>query len=164
MKMQRPSSFGVERNAADGGLRGLLDGNLGLDGAVPVCRDEAALLVERLDELVPRVDTRDHRRAEVDCLAEDVLLYLVHEGYDAVSRDPPRQSPWEVSRRASSMVPFSRSRGPMARRTGTLELILGELEAERTLSRVDLDADAVRAQVGGDGLQLLGRRSCSAPL
>ena len=74
--------------------------------------DEAALLVEHPLELLPRVDLRNHRLAEGQRLFIDILLNLGHQPLDASPQALPaeRSAFSSVSRRTSSIVPFSRSR------------------------------------------------------
>ena len=60
-KTQTPSSSGastgMQRIVA---FVGILDRHLGLDRAVPMGQDKAALLVEHPFELLPRIDLRNH--------------------------------------------------------------------------------------------------------
>ena len=144
---------GVERDAADRGFGRLLDRHLGLDSAVPVRRHEAAFGVERADELLPRIDGRNHRIAERPGLVEDALLDFVHQRCHAVDQPLLRYDLLfeRVAAHQFDRAVFQIARAERQPYRHAFEFVFGELEARTDIvARVDLDAQSACAEFGGD--------------
>ena len=129
----------VDRDASDGSLCLFLDLLLGLRSTVPMAEKESALC-DLFLELLPCIDLADAFVTELESLCVDIVLDIVEKVCDNL-RDAflRMRSLLTVSRRASSTVPFSRSRPPIARRTGTpLSSHSANLKPGRRVSRLSI--------------------------
>ena len=123
-----------------------------------MCRNETTLLVQYAAELVPRIDARNHRIAEVQRLLEDTLLDLVQQRYDVLNDTLLRHCALFERIAASDLdrAVCDIAATHCQTHRHALQLILGKLEARtHVVAVVDLDAHALSLQSLGNRTQLL---------
>ena len=117
---------------------------------------EAALVVEHLLELLPRIDLGNHRLAVVERLPVDVLLNFGHQALDTLHESLLRNGLFfeRVAADEFDRAVFHVTRSHRQTHRNALEFVFGELEARtHVVAVVDLHADAFGLELRGNGLE-----------